>query len=161
MPTPHYLARSVFQLGLASNYIVGPPRYTDQISQTVILGKAPSWQAQYDYHLTMTIMTYTDPTRPADISISLAGPNSSGTLSLQSIQVQPSSSNQTLPTHLTWSVNSSSSTGIFSGAKGEGILNIGYSRSHGGPHAQAGDAYAHFEGLVFLSGTQNLSYRYK
>ncbi|WP_435018169.1 hypothetical protein TA3x_000115 [Tundrisphaera sp. TA3] len=127
-PTPRELARQRFTARFAGSFATGPPRFTDQASRIFIKGSGTS---SAFLHGDFQMALYPPADRATGETTGLAAlldknVANSGNLLLLDLQGDPSSLDRAgRPTRLTWTVDGSSG-GTFSGATGEGTLEIRY-----------------------------------
>jgi hypothetical protein len=161
---PHEVKRASMGSTLTGNYVVGPGRFQNQASQTIIYLTAPSAVAHQQKHAAIAIFTPSSPGMPPMIMGVLQAPNKPpGAPSNLVLNLMPVSSDESrvLPTRLAWSVNGSSSTGIFKGASGAGIVALSYTNDPGPQgivpgSVRRGLVTAHFSGLVHTTGVPAL-----
>ncbi len=165
---PHELLKSSFGAVFTGSYIVGPPQFADNISQTVIWGQdSHTWVKTHSGYMAITVYTPKDPGASPQLTATIQGPGRTAPegnliLNLQYLTTQVQPQDRVLPTELKWSVNGSASSGIYAGATGNGLMAIKY-----GPNArqptqivyggvQRGISAAEISGLVFLVQTPQL-----
>jgi hypothetical protein len=158
-PTPHELARQKFVAKFSGSFITGPPRFTDQASQTFIQGGGTS-SAFLHADLQMGVYTPVDPNHETTGIAALIPKNvsNSGNILVFDLQGDTTSLDRMgRPTRFTWTVDSSSG-GTFSGSTGEGTVEIRYWR--GGklpPRAwSAGGAGVIFRGRIETNGVTGI-----
>lgn len=165
---PHELARSAFGAVFTGTYLIGPPKFADNISQTVIWGQDHhTWIQYHQAYMAITVNTPKQPGTTPQIIATIQGPGRAGSegnlvLDLQYLNTQVSPQERVLPTEMKWTVDSSASTGIYAGATGAGLLNTRYGPSASHPSQlvyggiQRGTAATEISGLVFLVQTPQL-----
>jgi hypothetical protein len=157
-PTPHEQLRQNFVAIFYGPYIIGPPRYTGDLSQTYANAGGVS-SAFLHGNIQLGFQTPSSasqgPTGTATLfpkNYMLTGSN----LVLQ-IQGDPTQPRNGRPTMLNWTVSSGSSA--FNGASGSGTLQLIYHPGNGGfLHASGwgrGNVSLIFRGVLFLNGTSN------
>ena len=159
VPTPHELARQKFVAKFSGPFVTGPGRFLDQASQTFITGGGIS-SAFLHGNLQMAVYTPVDPKGQTTGIAALIVKNVSNTGNLLVLDLQGDT--QSLdrggrPTRFTWTVDGSSG-GTFSGATGQGTVEIRYQPGGKLPdRAQsAGTAGVIFRGLLDTNGVTNI-----
>ena len=158
-PTAHELAREKFVAKFSGSFIVGPGRFTDQASQTFITGGGTS---SAFLHADLQMAAYT-PVDPAGQTTGIAAlivknVSNSGNLLVLDLQGDAASLDRAgRPTRFTWTV-SGSSGGTFSGATGEGTVEIRYWHNGKLPARawSAGGAGVIFRGRIDTNGVTNV-----
>jgi hypothetical protein len=153
LPTPHELARQKFAAKFSGSFITGRGRFSDQASQTFIKGGGTSNDFLHG-DLQMAVYTPIDPAGETTGIAALIVKNvsNSGNLLILDLRGDTASLDHTgRPTRFTWTVNGSSG-GTFSGAAGEGTVEIRY-RPGGKLAARAGVI---FRGRIETNGVTNV-----
>jgi hypothetical protein len=158
-PTPHEQARRAFVAKFAGNFITGPGRLTDQASQSFISGGGTS-SAFLHGDLQMAVYVPRDPSSNTTGLAALIVKNVSNTGNLLVLDLQGDT--QSLdgagrPTRFTWTVDGSSG-GTFSGADGQGTVEIRYRPGGQLPKraSSAGNAAVIFRGFLNTNGVTNI-----
>ncbi|MDR3637018.1 MAG: hypothetical protein P4L84_24655 [Isosphaeraceae bacterium] len=164
-PTQRELAREHFVAKLTGTYGTGQGRYTNQAFQVAILATGGSNQS-FHLNLQMVFFFPKDTTQPVTGFASLTPKNvsSSGNeigLDLTANAQQPGFHG--FPTQFTWTLNgpgaiNTSSGGSYSGATGQGTLDIRYFPSGKGPlrGLGTGQIALDFQGLINSIGVNNV-----
>ena len=158
-PTPRELARESFSAAFSGPYLPGPPRFVGQARQLLVIGNGSSSSFLHG-SLQLGLFLPTDASQPITGTANLLDRNSSNTGNILGLDLQGNVSDVDRagrPLHLTWTVNSSSG-GTFSGAIGQGTLDIRYlpglQRHHGGG---AGTAQTLFKGRIYVTGVSDIT----
>ena len=157
-PMPHELARERFSARFKGPFVVGLPRFTDQVSQTYIYGGGISTAFLHgDLQLAFAIPT--DRTQPivGQAVMTVKNVSNTGNQLILDLQADPTSlDNAGRPTRFMWTQNAASG-GIFTNGSGSGTLQIQY--TPGGkrpPRAFAsGTAGVLFQGTIFTTNLNN------
>ncbi len=156
-PTPREQARQRFFAAFSGTSVTGPGRFTDQASQTYIQGGGNS---SAFLHGNLQMVLYT----PVDRGDAVAGNaalivknvTNSGNLLLLDLEGDTQSLDRAgRPTRLSWTVNGGSG-GTFSGATGEGTVEIRYP-SGGKRGTPARGAGAIFTGSIETIPVNNIA----
>jgi hypothetical protein len=158
-PTPHELARQKFVAKFSGSFITGPPRFTDQASQTFIKGGGTSNDFLHG-DVQMAVYTPVDPNGETTGIAALIVKNvtNSGNLLVLDLQGDTTSLDRAgRPTRFTWTVDGSSG-GTFSDSTGEGTVEIHYWPGAKLPARarSAGGAGVIFRGQIETNGVTNL-----
>lgn len=161
-PTPHEVAKSSMGLTVTGSYLVGPPRFEGQQSQTAIY--LTSGAVMNGLHKVVAMQVITPASGPVQVTAVLQTPRRSGPPSNAVLNLSPLTSDQSrvLPTQMAWTLNGDMSTGIFKNGSGEGVVYLEYSNTPGSGKflpgtMQRGLATAHFSGLIHTNALiQNL-----
>jgi hypothetical protein len=152
------VARETFSARFKGHFDTGPGRFTDQALLTHIVAGGTSNQF-FHGNVTIVLFTPVDPSQPVTGQAILFNKTNSSTgtaLGMDLTGDRPSDPMQP-PTHFTWTVNGSSG-GAYTGATGQGTLDIAY--SPGGRRAQraflSGTAGTVFRGMVNTPGVGNV-----
>jgi hypothetical protein len=153
-PTSHELARERFSARFKGPYVVGPPRFTDQVSQTFLYGGGISTAFLHgDLQLGFAIPK--DPAQPivGQAVMIVKNVSNTGNELILDLQGDPSSLDRAgRPTRFTWTQNASSG-GIFTNGNGSGTLEIQYTPGGKRPSRtfSSGIAGALFQGRIFTT----------
>jgi hypothetical protein len=157
-PTPHELARERFSARFKGPFVVGLPRFTDQVSQTYIFGGGISSAFLHgDLQLAFTV-----PKDPAQLIVGQAvmtvkNVSNTGNQLIVDLQGDPASVDRAgRPTRFTWTQNPSSG-GIFTNGSGSGSLQIQYSPGGRRPlrSFSSGTAGVLFQGTIYTTNLNN------
>lgn len=124
-PTPRELAKEQFLGKFAGTFVTQPGRFEKEPLQGLILATGGSNQSLH-LNVQMQFFLYSDPNLPPTGQIDLTPKNvsSTGSALILDLTADPSSVvHGLLPTHYTWTVNSSSA-GVYTGATGQGTLDV-------------------------------------
>lgn len=154
MPTAQAALLGQYHVAFNGYYVVGPPQFQNQLARTAVNARAMSWQPHHYMNLGFNFAAPQNGSSVNPVTITITGPGSD-TLVLNAT-VEPASQGQVLPTYMTWSVNGSSSKGIFAGASGSGIAEMVYGPSRGGQRARVGAASVLLQGEVIR---QNMGFQ--
>ncbi|MDG3008162.1 hypothetical protein [Paludisphaera mucosa] len=155
-PTPRELARQKFVAKFSGPFTTGPGRFTDQAAQFYLKGGGGS-SAFVHGDLQMALYTPVDPAGATTGIAALIVKNvgNSGNLLVLDLQGDTSSLDAAgRPRRFTWTVNGSSG-GTFSGAVGEGTVDIRY-QPGGSSRARAGQAGVSFQGRIETNGVTDV-----
>jgi hypothetical protein len=159
VPTPHELAREQFVAKFSGSFVTGPGRFTDQASQTFIKGGGTS-SAFLHGDIQMAVYSPVDPNGQTTGTAALIVKNvsNSGNLLVLDLQGDTTSLDRAgRPTRFTWTVDGSSG-GTFSGATGQGTVEIRYWSGGKLPARarMAGSAGVIFRGRIDTNGITNV-----
>jgi len=158
-PTARELLRQRYSAKAVGTYTTGPGRFTDQVLQGAVLASGSSNQSLH-VDVQLQFFEFTDPTKPVSGVAAVIPRNTSTTGSnlILDLTASPPSSPGKLPTHFTWTVDSSSG-GLYTTAGpaggGQGTLDIHYVPTGVG-HGRVtttGRASVVIQGLVNANGT--------
>jgi hypothetical protein len=132
-PTQHEIARETIVSKFQSEYIVGPPRFTNQSFQIAIKGAGGSNQS-FHMNVQMAVFMPKTPGEPITGVAALMPKNiaETGSVAVLDLVGDPNSLFHGLPTHFTWTSDSNSGgVYLFGGGAGTGYgtLDIHYSPS--------------------------------
>lgn len=159
VPTPREQLREAFSARFAGSFVTGRGRFTDQASQTFLKGGGNS-NAFLHGDLQMAFYPPKDPADPTPGTAALIVKNvsNSGNLLVLDLQGDGQSFDRAgRPTRFTWTVDGSSG-GTFSGATGQGTVQISYrpsGRLPGGATG-AGSFGATFRGSIMTTSVTNV-----
>ena len=149
-PTPREVAKEHFIAKLAGSFVTQPGRFEKEPLQGLILATGGSNQS-LRLNAQMQFFLYSDPTLPPSGQIDLTPKNvsSTGSALILDLTADPGSIvHGILPTHYTWTVNSSSA-GVYTGATGQGTLDVHYNlRSVPSGVRSSGTAIVVAQGMV-------------
>jgi hypothetical protein len=158
-PTPHELARQRFVAKLDGTYVIGPGRFSNQAAQVQILAEGGSNQSLH-VTLHMGIFTPTDTVNGTTTAIAVIFPRNvaeTGSILALDATAPPPSNRVGIPTHYTWTVDSSSG-GIYLAAggfgTGQGTIDIHFIPGGKIPKGAtgAGRAILVFKGMINTGG---------
>ena len=162
-PTPREAAREAFVAKFAGKYVVGPPRFLNQVSVSYFNGGGTSNQFLHG-NAQVGINTYigqpglTDGTAALSVK-NVANTGNSLSLDLHSAPAGVDTLNSRgRPIHLTWTVNGGSG-GTFANATGSGTLDVIYTSTsrHSGRSLESGKFGLIFTGRVVTTGVNNIT----
>ena len=157
-PTPHEMERESFVAIFYGPYIIGPPRFTGDASQTHATGGGVS-NAFLNGNVQLGFQTPTSSSQGPTGTATFFPKNYVMTSSSFSVTIQgdPSQPHDGRPTILTWMFSSGSST--FQNASGSGTLQLIYHPGNAASlHASGwgrGNVSMIFRGTLVLTGTNN------
>ena len=158
MLTPQGRARSLFVQGFSGSYGIGAPTFVSQSHQYLLIGDGGGNQMLHTRPDAMRISTPVSPTGQVTgvVQINDKSVASSGNFIVLNLQADAASLDRFgRPTHLIWQVGTGS--GSYTGAIGQGTLDIAYYPGHGGRGAFAvGSHTSVFKGLVLQTGVSSL-----
>jgi hypothetical protein len=155
MPTRHEMLRQRFVAKFKGPFVVGKPRFKDQVSQTYLFGGGTSTAFLHgDLQLAFAIPR--DPAQPIDGQANMTVKNVSNTGNelIVDLVADPTSLDRAgRPTRFTWTQNPSSG-GIFTNGNGSGTLEVQYRPGGKLPlrASSAGTVGVIFRGTIFTTG---------
>jgi hypothetical protein len=162
VPTPHELRREHYSAKAAGPFVTGPGRYTDQALQVSISAFGGS---THSFHVGINLRYFVprDPARPITgvAAIIPRNASTSGSTLVLDLRAEPTGALSALPSHFTWTVDSSSG-GIYTSAgtfgTGQGTLDIHYVSGGRRPGRafSSGKAFLVLNGLVNADGIFNV-----
>ena len=158
-PTPIELKRIAFTAWFKGKYAEGPGRYTDQRAQIYIKAAGTSTQFLHG-SVQLGLFLPTDPTQTATGVAQINDKNVSSTgteINMNLTAVPGSIDAQGRPTAFTWTVNGNSA-GIYTGATGQGTVQIRYFPGGGHLHKGfSGSTGVIFQGQITTTGVSNIT----
>jgi hypothetical protein len=158
VPTAHENAREAFGARFQGPFVTGPGRFKGDALLTYVKGGGTSNQFLHG-NVLIQITTPKDPTARVTGTAELIAKNvaTTGTILVLTLDGSAPSDTSKPPTHLTWTVNSSSS-GLYTNATGQGTLDLIYFPGGHRPQRSfdAGSAGAVFKGKINATGVGNI-----
>ena len=128
-PTAHELAKEKFVARMSGSFVTARGRFQNQPVQGEIVATGGSNQS-LRLNAQMQFFLFSDPTVPPSGQVAFTPKNvsSTGSLLLLDLTADPTMLSHGLPTHFTWTVDSSSG-GLWTNATGQGTLDVTYKLS--------------------------------
>ncbi len=127
-PSPQLVLSGSYADAIPGFYRITPADYQDEAAQIFMEGyQKTSFLAHHGKSVNILLMVPSSTDKPVMGKAILVAPGSKPKDKLVlDIKATSSSESPVLPTRMTWEVNTSGSTGLFTGAKGQGVLILNY-----------------------------------